>query len=801
MTKKISSVFLSLCFVVSALCAVALVMPASKAFAGTEGTAITQDSFEGTTQYRIPAEGSYYLDADVKGSIVISGLQRVTLDLNGHTLDANGAEVSAAISIDRSGVTIKDGSVKGSSTSGLPAIQIVSNGKQVDLINVNASSTNAYCLEVAAGGVHINGGSYEATGKSVIRCSGSDTTQVYSKKTDSAVTYTSNATQFIDANPASSNISLPEFNRGSSLSQFPLYENDGSYTVNGLLADSNNDAIYKSKSGTYQVKDASTARDDAMYAVNTEVDDMGLVYFEDKVQAQDLAGKLNKEVISKCEVSFDTNGGTPESIDSKYAWAGDKVKAPEEPTRENYDFKGWYTTDGALFDFDNTPIESDLTLKAKWAPKEGQVVADVNGGEQYASIQDAVDAAQAGDTVNLLVDTTEVATINKDITLNLNNKILTVPDGLEPKEDGAITVDDAKVVIKDGTIETKDSSAKRSPACVRVPKSAEKADLTFKNTTLTAAWAPVVAYAGQVKFEGNDNKVTANAAADYALYLGGSVEATINGGEFKINAKEGATDNEGCIYLEDIASLDIYGGTFNSCVKLANDTTSLKIYDGKFACPENAADVQDSKVFYKAQSSDYYEVVTSKIAREGEDGNGAARWVVTDASVDPETKVYAYDQSDADSYFAKIKEASEKSTIHKLHKVKFVSQSEALKTLFLESDIEAYGEFPEVAELEGYTFDGWYVNDTKVSAEDTPNDDLDYDVAVKAAWNKDAVPGDDSDDDSESDDEDATDSDSGSDSEGNALPDTGDATGLALCVAALGAVAGVAALRRPLRRN
>lgn len=51
------------------------------------------------------------------------------------------------------------------------------------------------------------------------------------------------------------------------------------------------------------------------------------------------------------------------------------------------------------------------------------VVAEVNG-TKYSSLQTAIDAAQAGETVTLLTDATEDAVINKSITLDLGGKTL-----------------------------------------------------------------------------------------------------------------------------------------------------------------------------------------------------------------------------------------------------------------------------------------------------------------------------------------------------------------------------------------
>lgn len=68
----------------------------------------------------------------------------------------------------------------------------------------------------------------------------------------------------------------------------------------------------------------------------------------------------------KYEVTFKTNGGSKvESISLK---AGSTLEKLEVPTKDGYEFKGWYV-DGKPFDED-TKIESDITLVAKWEKKK-----------------------------------------------------------------------------------------------------------------------------------------------------------------------------------------------------------------------------------------------------------------------------------------------------------------------------------------------------------------------------------------------------------------------------------------------
>ncbi|MBP5682457.1 MAG: InlB B-repeat-containing protein [Bacteroidales bacterium] len=64
---------------------------------------------------------------------------------------------------------------------------------------------------------------------------------------------------------------------------------------------------------------------------------------------------------TKFTVTFDTDGGS--AVPSKTVKEGDKVSKPEDPTKDNCVFQGWYLGDDR-FNFVSTSITADITLKA-----------------------------------------------------------------------------------------------------------------------------------------------------------------------------------------------------------------------------------------------------------------------------------------------------------------------------------------------------------------------------------------------------------------------------------------------------
>ena len=93
-----------------------------------------------------------------------------------------------------------------------------------------------------------------------------------------------------------------------------------------------------------------------------------------------------------CTVSFDSDGGS--AVATKYVEHGSKVTKPADPTKANYTFVGWYNGE-TLYDFD-TPVTSDITLKAVWKLNEYTVSFNTAGGSTVPS-----KTVEHGKTTNL----------------------------------------------------------------------------------------------------------------------------------------------------------------------------------------------------------------------------------------------------------------------------------------------------------------------------------------------------------------------------------------------------------------
>ena len=69
-------------------------------------------------------------------------------------------------------------------------------------------------------------------------------------------------------------------------------------------------------------------------------------------------------------VTFDSNGGT--DVPSQELMYGDLVAEPEPPSREGYEFAGWYSDENCIYPWDmkTNQVSRSMTLYAAWVPEE-----------------------------------------------------------------------------------------------------------------------------------------------------------------------------------------------------------------------------------------------------------------------------------------------------------------------------------------------------------------------------------------------------------------------------------------------
>ena len=214
----------------------------------------------------------------------------------------------------------------------------------------------------------------------------------------------------------------------------------------------------------------------------------------------------------------------------------------------------------------------------------------------YTSLDDALNAAQDGDTVTLLsdVDLGETyVTISKSITFDLNGK--TLSSSKTWSSDGVLLVKDAAVTVKNGTV-----NATGIGSC------AICAYRSGASMTLEAVTATVTSDKSSVMV-GDFGSAVIKSGDYQGLYVGIKSQVTLEGGTFrpymdtitnknvksifwKVNETTDATSRDcmelledGCVYLDESRNQVRTGGGFNTVVTVQKgtpiDTPVAKIGD------------------------------------------------------------------------------------------------------------------------------------------------------------------------------------------------------------------------------
>ena len=158
----------------------------------------------------------------------------------------------------------------------------------------------------------------------------------------------------------------------------------------------------------------------------------------------------------KFTVTFDSNGGS--AVESVKVKKGETIEKPEDPTREDYIFDGWYL-DNELFDF-TTKITKNITLKAKWSLES----ADLTG----ISLNLETLTLKPGETTTLVASFEPDNAEKVELVWSSSDESIATVD-----ENGVVTaIKEGKVTI---TVKTKDG--KFSATC-ELTVSAEKVAVT-----------------------------------------------------------------------------------------------------------------------------------------------------------------------------------------------------------------------------------------------------------------------------------------------------------------------------------
>lgn len=108
-------------------------------------------------------------------------------------------------------------------------------------------------------------------------------------------------------------------------------------------------------------------------------------------------------LVGRVPVNFNMNDETG-TIETLYVKGGHAATEPTEPTREGYDFIGWYLQDADTpYDF-NTIITEEITLYAKWELKPSNVALNARSITAHWTVDNTVMAENSGSPLNRIKD-------------------------------------------------------------------------------------------------------------------------------------------------------------------------------------------------------------------------------------------------------------------------------------------------------------------------------------------------------------------------------------------------------------
>ena len=104
-------------------------------------------------------------------------------------------------------------------------------------------------------------------------------------------------------------------------------------------------------------------------------------------------------------VTFNSMGGS--EVASVQVAAGTKIAAPATPTKDRYNFSGWYKDAGCTtaWDFSTDVVNGDITLYANWVGEDGKILAVANATISdyniFMPVQRDVDYVSLADAVTI----------------------------------------------------------------------------------------------------------------------------------------------------------------------------------------------------------------------------------------------------------------------------------------------------------------------------------------------------------------------------------------------------------------
>ena len=330
---------------------------------------------------------------------------------------------------------------------------------------------------------------------------------------------------------------------------------------------------------------------------------------------------ITEGAISGITVTYKANGGI---YATQIVPSGSAAIKPVDLAKPGYSFDGWYTSDGAQWNF-ATAVTENITLTARWTLKAQEVS---NEQELTAALADS-----ANGVVRLTADITITAglKITRDVTVDLNGHVLRYDEAAEP--DSIFRVAGGKTLTLTDSRPQAEHEDKTLPAGglitggkgFKYDNGAGQSYNYYGGGVYVETGASFVLAGGTIYACGVQSG--ANSAYGGGIYAeGGSV--TMTGGAIRncvLSANNGA--NGGGVYIYSGASFTMEGGVISGCSAMSGGGISasegtVRITGGRI---ENCKASEHGGGLYIGDHADQISVLDAAISGcEAKNGGGVA---------------------------------------------------------------------------------------------------------------------------------------------------------------------------------
>ena len=329
---------------------------------------------------------------------------------------------------------------------------------------------------------------------------------------------------------------------------------------------------------------------------------------------------ITEGAISGIIVTYQVNGGV---YATQIVPSGSTAIKPVDLAKPGYSFDGWYTSDGAQWNF-TTAVTENITLTARWTLKAQEVSSEP---ELTAALADS-----ANGVVRLTADITITAglKITRDVTVDLNGHVLRYDEAANP--DSIFRVEAGKTLTLTDSAPTASHSDASLPAGglitggkgFKYDNGAGQSYTYYGGGVYVETGASFVLAGGTIYACGVQSG--ANQAFGGGIYAeGGSV--TMTGGAIRncvLSANNGA--NGGAIYAK-AGSVTMSGGVISGCSAMSGGGISasgctVRITGGRI---ENCKASERGGGLYISDHADQISVLDAAISGcEAKRGGGVA---------------------------------------------------------------------------------------------------------------------------------------------------------------------------------